>query len=64
MLGLIELQVCSRRIQSPMQCDKGEPCLLRELDGIGKGSEGLFRTILEGMENAEIVQERRGKSRR
>ena len=47
-----------------MQRDKGEFCLLGDLDGICKGGEGFFRMILQGMENAEIVQERRGKCRR
>src|SRR5882762_3567319 len=46
-----------------MQRDEGEPCLLRQLDGIRKGGESLLRMILEGMENAEIVEERRGEYR-
>src|SRR5437660_1897876 len=63
-LRLIELHVCSCRIQPSMQCDKGEIGLLRQLDGICKGGEGFLRMILEGMENAEIVQERCGEYRR
>ena len=47
-----------------MQRDKRELCLLGDLDRIRKGGEGLLGMILEGMENAEVVEERRGECRR